>query len=428
MTIWRLVSGEIHLHRLNFMLGMLSVAVAVGAVVTALIVLGAHDASTDRLMAAMEEEADGRLNAMENDYRKYMKELGFNLLILPEQQDLAEFWTKGYATHSMPEDHVTTLANSATTNIRHLLPIIQQELLWPEQKRTVILIGTRGEVPLAHRKPKEPLLLAVPKGKTVVGYRLAEDLDLKVGGSITLLGETFEVAKTQPERGTAEDVTLWIHLAAAQRLLDMPGRINGIEALKCFCVGVGVKELREEVAGILPGTNVILRQNKVTVRQQARTRAEEEHKNALAAEKARRSKLRQSRESLAAVLVPVIVLAAALWIGLLAFGNVRERIPEIGILRALGVGTNRVFLLFQSRAVLIGLCGAVLGCLGGIAIGVVLATRLETSLSTADAARLVSPLLIVALAVAAPLLSVAASWVPSMLAARQDPAIVLSHE
>jgi len=428
MTIWRLVQNEILLRRLNFMLSVLAVTVAVGAVVTALIVLGAHDASTDRLLTAMQDDADQRLQAMEDDYRKYMKELGFNLLILPEQQDLAEFWTKGYATHSMPEDFVTKLANSRTTNVRHLLPIVQQKVLWPEEKRTIVLIGTRGEVPLAHRKPKEPLLMAVPAGQAVVGNRLAEDLGLEVGSSITLLGESFKVGKTQPERGTAEDVTIWIDLASAQRLLDMPGRINGIEALKCFCIGVGVKEIREEFASILPGTNVILRQNKVTVRQKARSRAQVEHETALAAETARRLELRQSRESFAALLVPIVVVAAALWIGLLAFGNVRERIPEIGILRALGVGASRVFLLFQSRAVLIGVLGAILGCLGGIALGVVLATRFETQLSSADAIRLASPLMLCGLAVAAPLLSVAASWVPSLIAAQQDPAVVLSHE
>lgn len=428
MSIWRLIQYEILLHRLNFVLAVLAVAVAVGAVVTALMVLSAHDASTDRILSAMQGDAEKRLKAMEDDYRKYMKELGFNLLILPKSQDLAEFWTKGYATHSIPEEYVTILANSRTTNVRHLLPIVQKQVLWPETKRTVILIGTRGEVPLAHRKPKEPLLLAVPKGKAVVGYRLAEDLGLQVGDPVTLLGERFEVAKTEPERGTSEDVTIWLDLAATQRLLGLSGRINGIEALKCFCAGVGIKELREEIASILPGTNVLLRQNKVTVRQKARARAKIESEAALAAEASRRSDLRLSREKFVALLVPVVLLAVALWIGLLAFGNVRERIPEIGILRALGVDTGRIFLLFQSRAMVIGLLGAVLGCLGGVALGVVLATKLETELSATDASRLISPLLLAGLSVAAPLLSVAASWVPSMIAAQQDPAVVLSHE
>jgi ABC-type lipoprotein release transport system permease subunit len=328
----------------------------------------------------------------------------------------------------MPEEYVNKLARSRTTNMRHLLPVIQQQVLWPEQKRTVVLIGTRGEVPLAHRKPKEPLLLAVPAGQVVVGYRLAEDLRLDVGEKIQLLGEEFEVAKTQPERGTAEDVTLWIDLAAAQRLLDMAGRVNGIEALKCFCAGVGVDEIRKEVAGILPGTNVILRQNKVTVRAKARARAQKEHEQAIAAERTQRRDLRRSRESFAAMLVPVLVVAAAVWIGLLAIGNVRERVAEIGILRALGVGSSRVFLLFQSRAVLIGLVGALMGCLGGMAAGVILAKLMEKTLETTQAIALLSPLLVGAVLLSAPLLATAASWIPSLMAARQDPAIILSHE
>ncbi len=428
MTIWRLMRKEIAHRPGNFLLAVVAVTVAAGVVVTAVMALQAHGLATEQRLNRMRDEADQRLAAMEDDYRKYMKELGYNLLILPAAQDLTEFWTRGYAEHTMPQDHVAKLANSNTYTMRHLLPLVQQQVYWPQQKRTITLIGTRGEVPLAHRKPKEPMLLAVPEGEAVVGYQLARDLKLNPGGTINLLGRTFTVAKIVPERGSRDDSTIWIDLAAAQQLLDMPGRINAIEALKCFCAGAGVEKLRKEVASVLPDATVIVRQNEVTVRAKARARAKAEHEEALAAERANRKELRQSREMFAAVLSPSVIVGATVWIGLLAYGNVRQRAGEIAILRALGVRSARVFKLFLSRAVLIGLIGAGAGCVAGAGTGGWLAARLEPVLDPAGTLVVLPWTLLAGTIAAAPLLSAAASWAPSLLAARQNPADILASE
>ena len=428
MTVWRLIGKEILHRKLNFALAVLSVLVAVGVLVAGYTLLVAHDLRTEQMLAAKQAEAHKRLAVMEDDYRKYMKELGFNLLILPKQQDLAEFWEQGYASTTMPEENVRTLADSNTNLIRHLLPIVQQKVRWPEQKRRVILIGTRGEVPLAHRRPKEPILLAVPIGKAVVGHQLAVDLELKVGDTIRLLGRDFVIHQCHPRRGSADDATIWVDLKAGQELLQMPGRINAIEALKCKCEDVTPEHLMTEVSGHLNNTvKVVLRENRVTLRKKARDRATIEHEQAMAAEKASRNRLRQTRESLAGVLVPVVVLGAAVWIGLLALGNVRERSAEIGILRAIGVRSASIFSVFLTKAVLVGLIGAVIGYAAGLGVGL-LTAHVTDSLRLDAAGALLSPSLLAAVVVAAPLLSVLASWAPATLAGRQDPAMILSKE
>ena len=426
MTVWHLVRKEIGHRRLNFALAVLALAIAVGVLAGQVILLRVHDARTNALITARQETADQRLAQMEDDYRIYMKELGFNLLILPEQQDLAEFWTKGYGSHTMPESHVTKLAASGTNSMRHLLPIVQQKVLWPEHKRGVILIGTRGEVPLAHRKPKEPMLLAVPKGQAVIGHELASDLGLEPGARISLLGEEFVIAQCRPERGSAEDATIWVELAAAQRLLDMPGRINAIEALKCFCAGRGGAELRLEVARLLPDTKAVLRQNEVTIRAKARARAKAEHAAAIAEHKSQRASLRLERQALGAVVVPLVILGAAAWVGLLAFGNVRQRSTEISILCALGVRSGTILSVFLTKAILIGVMGAPLGYAMAMAVGRIAAGR---ALGAAAASvPLFDPVLFATLILATPALSALASWAPAVVASRLDPAIVLARE
>jgi putative ABC transport system permease protein len=428
MTVWRLVRKEIGHRKLNFALGVLSVLVAVGVVVVQFTLLRAHDARTEDLLQSKQAEADKRLAKLEDDYRKYMKELGFNLLVLPAEQDLTEFWEKGYATATMPEENVRKLSQSGSMIIRHLLPIVQQKVFWEEQKRRVILIGTRGEVPLTHRRPKEPMLLAVPEGKVVVGFQLASDLSLKPGEKITLLGRDFVIHKRRPYRGSPEDATIWVDLKAGQELLGMQGRLNAIEALKCRCEKTTTAQVQKEVAGYLNDeVKVVVRENEVTIRAKARDRAKAEHDAAIAAEKIARARLRKTRESFAGVVVPLVLAGSAVWIGFLTLSNVRERTGEIGILRAIGVRSGHIFAVFLAKAFVIGLIGSVVGYCAGLVVSVA-AARIAPSLRVQAPWELFAPGLLAAVVTAAPLVAMLASWAPATMAARQDPAVILSKE
>jgi len=115
--------------------------------------------------------------ALEDAMRKITKGLGFNILILPHDQDINQFHLQGVADAVMPETFVTKLANSKIVTINHLLPVVTKRIRWTEQDNLeVVLIGTRGEVPLAHRDHKKPLLDMVPKGKLIAGYGVGEKL------------------------------------------------------------------------------------------------------------------------------------------------------------------------------------------------------------------------------------------------------------
>ena len=69
----------------------------------------------------------------------------------------------------------------------------------------------------------------------------------------------------------------------------------------------------------------------------------------LAREERSRLELESQHAELAGILVPLVIAGAAIWIGLLAFGNARQRSGEIGILRAIGVRSRQVMLLFLAR-------------------------------------------------------------------------------
>jgi len=122
------------------------------------------------------------------------------------------------------------------------------------------------------------------------------------------------------------------------------------------------------------------------------------------------------------VVTPVVVLASAIWVGLLALANVRQRRTEIGLLRALGKSPGLIAGLLLGKAMLVGLVGAAAGVVLGTWAAQGLGTRAFAV--TADYFPLRYDLLLGAL-LGAPLVSAVAAYLPTLAALLQDPAVVL---
>ncbi len=419
--MWR----EIGHRKLNFMLGLLSVSVAIACLVGSLTLLKANDVATEKILAEKQELVEKEGAALNDAMRKITIGLGFNALILPEDQDLNEFYHNNTLSKTMPEEFVDRLAKSRIVTINHLLPTVSKSIHWDEQDIQIILMGTRGEVPLMHKNPKKPMLDAVPRGKMVVGYQIHQQRHLKKGDKVKLLGKEFEIIETNKERGTVDDSTVWVHLADAQEMLHMQNLINGIWALECHCAGDRISQIRAEITKILPGTQVIERGTKALARAEARATAKKAAEAAKKREEENRAELKQKQEKFSAMLVPLVIFGSGIWIGFLMFGNVRQRKNEIGILRAIGVQSTQILMLFLGKAILIGVLGAAIGFLigfyGGISWG-------ELPVNAETSSQLFSFDLLLISFVLAILLSGIASWIPAMLAAQQDPADILQEE
>ena len=425
MKIWGMMWREIAFRKLNFGLALFSVSTAVACLVGTLTLLRADELRTDRLLAKKEAEVAKAGAGLEDAIRRITKGLGFNVIILPEDQDLNEMHLEGSLSKRMPEEYVHRLAKSKIVTVNHLLPTVMKKLTWPETGLSVVLYGTRGEVPIQHRDPKKPLLDTVPEGTMIIGHHVSQKLGLREGDETTLLGHKFSVGKIHGERGNIDDGTVWINLAKAQELLGMRNLIHAIQALECHCAGDRISQIRAEIAGILPGTQVIERGPPALARAEARDQARQSAEDALARAVANRRELRGQREAFAAVLAPLIWVGAAVWIGFLMLGNVRERRAEIGILRAIGFRSSQILLLFLGKAFLFGILGTLLGfVVGALAV----ASLGEMPAGWELLRNPEAPIhfgLALGLAVA---LSVFASWIPALSAARQDPALVLQEE
>lgn len=450
MNISRLIIREILYRKVNFLLAVLAVVFAVGCLVADLTVLGAHDVATAKILSDKELETKARvekrqaemkklMQKLTDDYRKITKKLGFNILILPKSQDLWNLKTLGYVTETMPQENSKKLADSEIVTINHLLPMVQEMVTWKEKGKKVLLTGTRGEVPLKRRDPKKPIVYPVPPGSAALGYQLHKQLKLKKGDKIQFQGKEFTVHKLHKKRGTLDDITIWISLAEAQELLNRKGKINLIMALECNC-NVGdpderLAQIYSEVQKILPDTQVEELTSIASARAALRTRAVKEAKAGISREKKKAEEdLREARSardtiraqlwSFASLLIPLVLLGAIVWLGLMTLSNVNQRQTEIGILRALGLSSGAVFILFISRAVVVGLLGAIIGYGMGMGAGLWLAPN---EVADTAGATLFSPVLLLVVLVAAPLVCALVGWMSAMLAARQDPAVILQH-
>jgi len=541
MTPWRLIIREILHRKLDFALGALAVLIAVTALVAVIEVLDRHDSNTGAILArvqaaaeqrvavkraeaagrvrtaqitltrtvkAEQDQADREVEAqkqavaaevareeaevadevakLDDEMRKIMKKMGFNIFILPKRPGSDSLLPEDEEPAYMPEDYVGRLANSTIVTVRHLLPLLECRVEWPEQGgREFILVGMRGEVPLVNKDPKKPIVQPVKDGTIVLGHKLWTRLKLKKGQTVTLMGRQFTVAACYPERGSKDDSRAWVPLAAAQEMLHAKGVIKGkklisaIWALQCRCAWRDLSKVRQEIRKILPETIIKEDASKALARAEARQKVADDGKARIermkktglariertraegatridrvrtrgreAVEQAKENgkeqvarvaregqeELRHQRESrhrlqgqlemLMAVVIPVSILGSAAWVGLMAYGSVRRRRREIGILRAIGVRAGQVVSVLLARAVLLGLFGAVVGW----GAGLLAASRFAEAPEAAAQPGGIALGTVLAILLGAPVLTALATAAPATIAGRQDPALVLQEE
>ncbi|MDD7987316.1 FtsX-like permease family protein [Lentisphaera marina] len=426
MNLLKLIRKEIIHRKVNFTLSIIAVAVAAASWLLSEAFLKSANLKSEALIQEKVDETEAHMKKLEDDIRKSMKGLGFNIYIFPEGQDLSEVYSEGYASKTMPEEYVYKLANSNIVTVNHLLPTLTQSLEWPEHKRKVVLIGIRGQVPKSHGNPKKPLVNPVAENDMVLGYELHTSLGLKPGDKVKFMGREFNVSKTHRQRGTKDDITVWINLGVCQQLLNKEKRINSILALECNCATVDrIGEIRKELLAILPGTQIIEQDSKALARAEARNKTKETAMLEIDSIKKQQNELRKKRENMVAIMVPFVALLCMASIALLAFLNVKERIYELGLLLSLGVKTSKILFAYLIKAFLSAIIGA------GIGLGLFylsLHFGKESFFNSHSACELIQGSKIILILLAMPILAMLATWLPALWAAQTDPAEVLRHD
>jgi putative ABC transport system permease protein len=252
-----------------------------------------------------------------------------------------------------------------------------------------------------------PMTFVINRGEVYIGYDLAHARGIEQGDHITLFGKTMTVARCLLPTGSVDDIRIHGHLHDIQEMLQLEGRINEIRALECLCLfesgKTGLDPLalaQAQLAEILPEAKVILLKGIADVRQQQRA----------------------AMEGYLALILPIVLIACGIWIGILAMINVRDRQQEIGIMQALGHRPEKIAALFLGKSIIIGVVGALLG----FAAGTLSAYYFGAGIFKITANN-INPIydLLLWTVVGAPVFAAISSFIPAMSAMSQDPAMTL---
>ena len=186
--------------------------------------------------------------------------------------------------------------------------------------------------------------------EAMIGQRLADDLGVRVGDSISLLtasNRSISVRITAIfEFGIKDLDRRWVYLSlrSAQNLLDLQGQITGIDlqVYTLFNAEIIAQQLQQQYP--------IKAESWMSSNQQLMTA------------------LKSQTASTSLIRFFVLISVAFGIASVLAIAVVQKQ-KEIGILRAMGLSQRSVLVVFLIQGGLLGFLGSVLGSLGGMGLG-----------------------------------------------------------
>jgi putative ABC transport system permease protein len=246
----------------------------------------------------------------------------------------------------------------------------------------------------------------VEKGTVHLGALISKNVS--PGTPFTIKGTddkiySFTVGKRLEEGRGIIDQGVAFNLADLQEVLGMSGQINKIEALGCVCKDGRIKNARNQVQSIFPDLEVTEISSIADARENQRL----------------------MMNKYGAFIIPFIILSCLLITGLLFYQNITVRKKEIGLLKAMGNSSFSIIGLIVSKAFLLGLAGGVIGFFTGNLIAGYFGTAIFR-FTASD----IKPLwnLLYLCIILFPLLWMAASWIPALLASNVDAGKILSQE
>lgn len=419
---FKLLLAEIRYRLGGSLLALLAIVVAAGLFVAGPTLLASYAEQSRVELAAHEKATKAELARLDDETRKIMLRLSFNVRIVHRDTDMTSLLAD-YAAVAMPEEYVERLAKSPKiTKIAHIVGTLLHPITLDDRQR--MLIGFSPEAEQPHEADKKPIVFEIDSGTAILGHEAGRDR--KPGDEIDLLGRKFRVAKILDKRDTHDDLMVAVQLQDAQAILGKAGKINAILAISCRCTTEDrIGEIAEQVAEVLPDVHVTESGTAAGVRSAQRAAVKTMRDRETARLAAAREQGERALATLVGTVTPLVVLATAIWVGVLAWTNVAARRVEIGLLRALGKGSAWIAALFLGKAVLLGILGGAVGAALGLwGAEAWAATHYGVARETVEA-----PLAILLAAVAgAPLVAALATYLPTLAAVMQDPAVVLREE
>ncbi len=378
--------------------------------------------AVDSVVSSSQKKIDGQ-----------MRQLGANILVLPEGVTLQDYHAADSHGRSLPEEYVTRIALAQKVGVEELAPKLS--VASQLNGDSVVIVGILPRTEFYKKSAWNSVdLIAAGLNETgigkkhegcmgkscqlasadktnlssyaqtrivhdldateaLVGSDLAEEYQIKVGQELQILGGEFRVAGVLPATGTSDDGRVLAHLHRVQELAETGPVVNVIEVVGCC----------EEAAGNLVGEldELLPRGRVVTISQIVESQVT----------------VNRLMSKLSFALFGILMVIGGASIASVMFANVAERRRELGTLMALGATPAKVSGLILLKASTIGLLGGalglILGCISALIVGPAL-LGLPIAMS--------SGMILLSVAVAVGV-SLVASYFPARRASRLDPCV-----
>ncbi|MFC2128650.1 ABC transporter permease [Bacteroidota bacterium] len=380
--ILKQIIKEIRYRKLGFILGFIAVSLAVSLFVVFFTMTNASKKETIRLT----------------------RDMGLNLYIIPAEAGIDNFWTNGYSDQTMPEKWIKKFYDFKNFSFAHITAVLKQKIFW--EGNNIFLTGLSPDFEPTGQK-KTSMVFNIKKGTAYLGYELAEKTGFQEGEKILVYNKEFIIEKNLGETGSSDDMSMYVELHDAQEILGLNGKINEIRALNCLCINPEETDpldiLRSQLKEILPGTKMTMNKSIAIARERQRVMLDKYF----------------------AIILPVILIVAGIWIAALSWLNTRERKYETGILRAIGYGTGKIAILLLSRNIIIGILSAI----AGFILGTWLSMKFGPDIFLVSLTHIqVDYLLLLKLLVAIPLFTVLSAVIPVAHNITNEPALILNND
>ncbi|MBN8624845.1 MAG: ABC transporter permease [Planctomycetes bacterium] len=357
----------------------------------------------------------------EREVSQQLATLGANILILPKNASLQDYYSADLSDATLPESHASTVLMASLPGVEQLSPkyclplefagkqtiltgiLPQEEFQAKSVWQSASMFTKTKHVGCAKADSCGPMdnspeslatrrsIEKLDDNALILGADVAAASKLKSGSSTVLFGEQFRVVAVLPSTGTVDDGRIFGHLHTVQRLAKAGEVVSAIEVLGCCEDAAG--QLVPQLSALLPDAKV------VTISQVVQTQVG----------------VNRLMAKTSMFVLGVLVLVGGASVASSTSANVRERRREIGTLMALGATPGLVARLFLTKAAWLGLVGGI----AGVGVGVTLAIVIGPQWAGVAVSPL--PYLAAGAVGAALVVALSAAFIPSLRAARLDP-------
>ncbi len=261
------------------------------------------------------------------------------------------------------------------------------------------------------------------KYAAVLGWKIAKEAfgeDVKVGKKIEINGKDFTVVGVLEETGQRlelTDYTVYIPMDAARQIFA-----NEFKEDEISLIVVKIKE-NEDVQEVANKIEEIL--------MKSRDIKTEEEKDFTVLTPQYTAKVVNNiilvLDIFLGSIAAISLIVAGVGIMNTMFTTVREKVREIGIMKAIGARNRQILVLFLWEAVIIGLLGGILG----LGMSIVLSqgiSHIGTTFSGRPLLVVITPQLVIGASLFSALIGILSGIVPAYKASKLEPAVALRYE